>query len=153
MVLASRSNLCFRTGSLESCSGRILTATVLSSRVSFARYTSPIPPAPSGETISYGPSFVPETSGIIGRDYTPGHLAELTSLLNCAASRVRWVFLKKEELRTQVSQADAVPQLREAHRLAPRQSWRWLLCLRRSRDPGRGIAPAYTRIRRCSFPH
>jgi hypothetical protein len=26
---------------------------------SFPRYTSPIPPAPSGETISYGPSFVP----------------------------------------------------------------------------------------------
>ena len=27
-----------------------------------ARYTSPILPAPSGATISYGPSFVPEES-------------------------------------------------------------------------------------------
>ena len=39
-------------------------------RVSRARYTSPIPPAPIGATISYGPSFVPAASAIIGRDYT-----------------------------------------------------------------------------------
>ena len=34
------------------CSGRTLTATVLSSRVSRARYTSPIPPAPIADRIS-----------------------------------------------------------------------------------------------------
>jgi hypothetical protein len=37
-----------------------LTATVRSKRESRARYTSPMPPAPKGETISYGPSFVPD---------------------------------------------------------------------------------------------
>src|SRR5262245_25776415 len=39
-------------------------ATVRSSLVSLARYTSPIPPAPSCETISYGPSFVPAVIAI-----------------------------------------------------------------------------------------
>lgn len=45
--------------------GEILTATVRSSRVSFARYTSPIPPAPQGDRISYGPSRVPELRAIL----------------------------------------------------------------------------------------
>ena len=40
--------------------GRILIATVRSSRVSRALYTSPMPPAPRGERISYGPRRVPE---------------------------------------------------------------------------------------------
>lgn len=39
-------------------------ATVRSSRVSRARYTSPMPPVPAGAMISYGPSFVPATSVI-----------------------------------------------------------------------------------------
>src|SRR6516225_2857230 len=30
-----------------------------------------MPPAPSGPTTSYGPSFVPKTRGMSGRDYTP----------------------------------------------------------------------------------
>jgi hypothetical protein len=46
----------------ESCSGRTLMATSRPSRVSRARYTSPIPPAPTGETISYGPSRAPAAS-------------------------------------------------------------------------------------------
>jgi hypothetical protein len=46
-----------------------LIATVRSRRVSRARYTSPMPPAPSGETISYGPSLVPEARGIGGENY------------------------------------------------------------------------------------
>jgi hypothetical protein len=37
---------------------------VLRRRVSLARYTSPMPPAPSGAWISYGPSFMPEVSVI-----------------------------------------------------------------------------------------
>jgi hypothetical protein len=49
-------------------------ATVRSSRVSRARYTSPIPPAPSGARISYGPSLVAGASGIGGRDYNLGLL-------------------------------------------------------------------------------
>ncbi len=42
-----------------------LIATDRPSRVSFALYTSPIPPAPSGERISYGPRRVPGASGIV----------------------------------------------------------------------------------------
>src|SRR6266850_3437567 len=62
MVFASRSNRCLRAASEENCSGKILIATVRPRRVSRARYTSPIPPAPSGETISYGPSLAPRVS-------------------------------------------------------------------------------------------
>src|ERR1700693_3485401 len=62
IVLASRSKR-WRRSSLEvRCSGRTLTATVLSSRVSRARYTSPMPPAPIAERISYGPSLEPAVS-------------------------------------------------------------------------------------------
>src|SRR5262249_9916663 len=48
-------------------------ATVRSRRVSRARYTSPMPPAPIGETISYGPNPVPEAKAIFSHrwpDYT-----------------------------------------------------------------------------------
>src|SRR6267154_465277 len=69
MVFASRSKRCLHIGSEENCGGRILMATVRSSRASRARYTSPIPPAPSGAMISYGPSFVPAASVIGGGDY------------------------------------------------------------------------------------
>src|SRR6266852_219132 len=55
---ASRSKRSRSCGLLERCSGRTLTATMRSSRVSLARYTSPIPPAPIEEMISYGPSRV-----------------------------------------------------------------------------------------------
>src|SRR5262249_45131815 len=54
-----------------SAEGRTLTATSRPKRVSRARYTSPIPPAPSGDWISYGPSFVPEVRAIRGRNYIP----------------------------------------------------------------------------------
>ena len=70
MVFASRSNLCFLCGSADISFGKILTATSRPSRVSLARYTSLIPPAPSGPTISYGPSFVPEARSMLARDYT-----------------------------------------------------------------------------------
>lgn len=39
-------------------------ATERSNRVSCARYTSPIPPEPRGERISYGPNRVPGARGI-----------------------------------------------------------------------------------------
>src|SRR5258708_40331143 len=68
---ASRSRRCFASGLLERCSGRILMATVRSRRVSRARYTSPIPPAPSGETISYGPSLAPSVSATVAKLYLP----------------------------------------------------------------------------------
>src|SRR5215470_7687223 len=56
---ASCSNRRTRSASPANRSGRTLTATSRPSRVSRARYTSPIPPAPRGDTISYGPRRVP----------------------------------------------------------------------------------------------
>ena len=58
--------------------GRTLMATVRSSRVSRALYTSPMPPAPSGPETSYGPRRVPggRAIGIGQADYSralPGH--------------------------------------------------------------------------------
>ncbi len=52
MVFASRSKRCLKSGFAAKSAGRTLIATSRSSRVSFALYTSPIPPAPSGATIS-----------------------------------------------------------------------------------------------------
>ena len=49
---ASCSNRRSLSGSREKMAGRTLIATSRPSRGSFARYTSPIPPAPSGERIS-----------------------------------------------------------------------------------------------------
>src|SRR5713101_2876751 len=61
-ALASRSRRCRKEGSEDRSAGRTLRATSRSRRVSRARYTSPMPPAPSGRWISYGPSLVPEFS-------------------------------------------------------------------------------------------
>src|SRR5215475_12948662 len=47
-----------RSASSEKEAGRTLIATSRPRRVSRARYTSPIPPAPMGAMISYGPSLV-----------------------------------------------------------------------------------------------
>src|SRR6266567_5824017 len=44
--------------------GKVFTATSRRKRASRARYTSPIPPAPKRDKISYGPSLVPETSAM-----------------------------------------------------------------------------------------
>ncbi len=51
-VLASRSKRARISGFEVRCCGSTFTATSRPSRVSFARYTSPMPPAPSGATIS-----------------------------------------------------------------------------------------------------
>src|SRR6266478_7716766 len=69
MVFASRSNRCLGAASEENCAGKILIATLRPRRVSRARYTSPIPPAPSGETISYGPSLAPRVSATVVKLY------------------------------------------------------------------------------------
>jgi len=69
MVFASRSNRYFRAGSADISFGKILIATSRPSRESLARYTSPIPPAPSSPATSWGPSFVPGARGIKCRDY------------------------------------------------------------------------------------
>jgi hypothetical protein len=49
----------------ENCSFEILMATMRSRRVSRAFQTSPMPPAPIGARISYGPSLSPAESGIL----------------------------------------------------------------------------------------
>src|SRR5271167_5070072 len=59
MLRASRSKRSRNSGRSARCPGRTLMATMRLRRVSRARYTSPIPPAPSGAMISYGPSLVP----------------------------------------------------------------------------------------------
>src|SRR5262249_26864727 len=61
-VRASRSKRASRSGSFAKPSGSALIATVRSSRVSRARYTSPIPPAPSGARISNAPMREPAGS-------------------------------------------------------------------------------------------
>src|SRR6266481_2748932 len=61
---ASCSKRSSRSVFAEHVGGRILIATLRPSCISRARYTSPMPPAPSGSTISYGPSFVPEVRAI-----------------------------------------------------------------------------------------
>jgi hypothetical protein len=67
--------------------GRILTATVRSRRVSFARYTSPIPPEPSCDRISYGPEFGARGKGPrVGAMITAGRCAEGMALGGWSAS-------------------------------------------------------------------
>ena len=56
---ASFSNRLTRDASSDISGESTLTATSRPSRSSFARYTSPIPPAPRGDRISYGPRRVP----------------------------------------------------------------------------------------------
>src|SRR5215471_18690160 len=63
-VCASRVNRARRSGSAANSSGRTLSATSRFSFVSRARYTSPMPPAPIGARISYGPRLVPEVRAI-----------------------------------------------------------------------------------------
>jgi hypothetical protein len=59
---ASRWNLASRSGSAAKLSGRILSATSRFNLVSRARYTSPIPPTPMTDWISYGPRRKPGRS-------------------------------------------------------------------------------------------
>src|ERR1700761_1727178 len=55
-------------------SGRTLSATSRPRRVSRARYTSPIPPDPSGERISYAPNRAPATSAIGSHQITSNRI-------------------------------------------------------------------------------
>ena len=69
IAFASRSKRSLASGFSDMWAGRTLIATVRSRRVSRPRYTSPMPPAPSGDWISYGPSLVPAVSAIRTRNY------------------------------------------------------------------------------------
>ena len=61
---ASRANRWRACASLTSVDGSTFIATVRSRRESCALYTSPMPPAPIGAVISYGPSRVPSLNNI-----------------------------------------------------------------------------------------
>jgi hypothetical protein len=58
-------------------------ATKRFSRVSRARYTSPMPPAPRAVTISYGPSLVPADRSITGAHYSAIDYAGRCDLGHC----------------------------------------------------------------------
>src|SRR5579864_2084400 len=77
---ASCSNLCRRSGSDADDEARTLMATRRLRLLCVARYTSPMPPAPSGDWISYEPSLAPRLSTICGEHYT-SHQKELVSIL------------------------------------------------------------------------
>src|SRR5215469_9493840 len=59
---ASFSKRLNREASRETSSGSTFSATSRARRESRARYTSPMPPAPSGPATSYGPMVVPSAS-------------------------------------------------------------------------------------------
>src|SRR5687768_13420546 len=64
-IRASRSNRLRRSGSLATLAGSTLTATSRPRRVSWARYTSPMPPTPSWPMIRYGPMLLPGTNSTV----------------------------------------------------------------------------------------
>jgi hypothetical protein len=64
-------------------------ATLRFSRVSRARYTSPMPAASAGGTISYGPSFVPEARVIGARNYSPVRRAAVDA--TTLATKLLWL--------------------------------------------------------------
>src|SRR5712692_9944176 len=67
MVFASRSKRILNCAFSANSAGRILIATLRSSRVSLPRHTSPIPPAPRRATTSYGPRRLPVSTGMGSR--------------------------------------------------------------------------------------
>ncbi len=64
-ICASRLKRATRSGSDANVGGRTLMATCRPSAVSVARYTSPMPPAPSSDSIRYGPNLRAHHSGVI----------------------------------------------------------------------------------------
>src|SRR5579864_4012358 len=58
-VRASRRKRASRSGSRANSRGKVLMATSRPSLLSCARYTSPMPPEPNGDTIRYGPNSRP----------------------------------------------------------------------------------------------
>jgi hypothetical protein len=63
-VLGRRASCSKPSASPANVAGRILIANERSSRVSWARYPSPIPPAPRGARISCGPNLVPAVTAM-----------------------------------------------------------------------------------------
>src|ERR1051325_11616807 len=76
---ASRSKRDSASASAARCGGRILIATSRPSRVSLARHTSPMPPAPSGARISKGPRRSPARNAERSRMLVAAMIAERAS--------------------------------------------------------------------------
>src|SRR4051812_27272172 len=76
---ASRSNLRTRSGSDMASGARTLIATGRPRLICVARYTSPMPPAPSGDRISYKPSLAPLPSAIYAEQLYRGYPMQLVS--------------------------------------------------------------------------
>jgi hypothetical protein len=70
---ASRSKRAMRWGSRANVSGNTFTATSRHSRVSRARDTAPIPPAPSRQGFRMARVYVAGVSATLGRDHHPGN--------------------------------------------------------------------------------
>ena len=84
IALASRSKRAFSVGVCVSSEERTLMATVRSKRVSRARYTSPMPPTPTTEVISYGPSLLPVAKDTVAEIIAPDFLNLLDlAVFNC----------------------------------------------------------------------
>src|SRR6202167_3541165 len=134
---ASRSNRWRTSGVSAKPCVRILMATVRSRRVSRARYTSPMPPAPRSDSIWYGPSFVPEVRAICPRKYTPANqfvaaatVADgLSAAQTCELERLTAPDTRRATDRATVGRAEAsqrsraggMPALQE--RSLQRRSW------------------------------
>src|SRR5438105_2456992 len=76
IALASRANRIRKSALSASSAGSTFTATARLRRVSRARKTCPIPPAPIGATISYGPRRLPGATDMDQENYRlvrPGH--------------------------------------------------------------------------------
>src|SRR6266850_7113400 len=86
-----------RSASVANSGGRSFNATSRPSLVSRARYTSPMPPAPSGATISYGPSFVPEVRAIRARNYSPKNAAFALEFNGLRVSLIEYFRLRWEK--------------------------------------------------------
>src|SRR4051812_6411220 len=101
---ASRVNRAQRSGSAANSGGRIFSATSRRSFVSRARYTSPIPPAPSRPTTSYAPSRPPGVIDTERRDY---------SAASFRAPRERWrLSSRSEDLAPVRHQSDSIADVR-----------------------------------------
>src|SRR5262245_43534134 len=105
---ASRSKRWRRSGLRARCSGSTLMATVRSRRVSRARYTSPMPPAPRGASTSYGPSFAP-----LGKDMQGNRAARIAEETN-ESFRRRATTAPWHTEAMSVAEGSAVERLREA---------------------------------------
>ena len=112
---ASRRKRATRSGSCVNDSGSTLSATSRLSFGSLARYTSPMPPAPSGESTSYIPSLDPEGSGIDRRRLSSPLLSPLPNGAGDLESGAEGGIRTPTFLRTPAPQAVSEPRHVRTH--------------------------------------